>query len=233
MIQEKQEKAIRSSKPKQLIRDPRSEHDPHTADQRSSSVPEIRKSLAAKEEDSGPKVAEKGSRVAKTIGNSRLGIYAANNDEEIKPEPGSRNKYGRHHASSFHEDEANAKNDLLAVPNNIPAQSPSQNQLDVPNSKLNKGGKSGKHNSNQLLFTEGPLNTYQDFKNVFNAKHLGPKTNRRQAHQPAYLSSENLQGKDNEEKAIRSSSQSVKGASNIGNLHNPNSILQQNLKYEQ
>lgn len=28
---------------------------------------------------------------------------------------------------------------------------------------------------------DGPLNTYQDFKNVFNAKNVGSKTNRRHA----------------------------------------------------
>jgi len=44
---------------------------------------------------------------------------------------------------------------------------------------------------------------------VFNAKHLGPKSNRRQAHAPTYLSSDNL--RENEERSIRSSSHSIKG----------------------
>jgi len=50
----------------------------------------------------------------------------------------------------------------------------------VQKSKAEKKGKSSAAQTN--LFPDGPLNTYQDFKNVFNAKHLGPKTNRRQAH---------------------------------------------------
>ena len=53
------------------------------------------------------------------------------------------------------------------------------------------------------------MNTYQDFRNVFNIKHLGPKSNRRQAHAPTYLSSDNL--RENEERSIRSSSHSIKG----------------------
>ena len=59
----------------------------------------------------------------------------------------------------------------------------------------------------QSLLTDGPLNTYQDFKNVFNAKHLGPKTNRRQVNVPTYLSSDNL--REHEERSIPSSSHSL------------------------
>ena len=44
---------------------------------------------------------------------------------------------------------------------------------------------------------------------MFNTKHLGPKSNRRQAHAPTYLSSDNL--RENEERSIRSSSHSIKG----------------------
>ena len=115
-------------------------------------------------------------------------------------------------------------------------QSPSQNFLlplqgENSRSKIAGVGKQGNFSSQSQLFTEGPLNTYQDFKNVFNAKHLGPKTNRRQAHQPAFLSSEL---REPEDKSIRSSSHSIKGAPNIGNLRSdPNSILNQNAKYEQ
>lgn len=64
--------------------------------------------------------------------------------------------------------------------------------------------------SQAQLLTDGPLNTYQDFKNVFNAKHLGPKSNRRQAQAHAYLSSDNL--RDAEDRSIRSSSHSIKAS---------------------
>lgn len=71
------------------------------------------------------------------------------------------------------------------------------------------GSKPSNVSSHSQLLTDGPLNTYQDFRNVFNAKHLGSKSNRRQAHAPTYLSSDNL--RENEERSIRSSSHSIKG----------------------
>ena len=45
---------------------------------------------------------------------------------------------------------------------------------------------------------------------MFNAKQFGPKSNRRHANAPTYLSSDNLRD-NNEEKSIRSSSHSIKG----------------------
>ena len=76
-------------------------------------------------------------------------------------------------------------------------------------SQTKDGSKPTNTSSQSQLLTDGPLNTYQDFKNVFNAKHLGPKSNRRLANVPTYLSSDNLREK--EDKSIRSSSHSIKG----------------------
>ena len=77
-----------------------------------------------------------------------------------------------------------------------------------PNNRI--GSKPSNVSSHSQLLTDGPLNTYQDFRNVFNVKHLGPKSTRRQAHPPAFLSSDNL--RENEERSIRSSSHSIAGA---------------------
>ena len=47
------------------------------------------------------------------------------------------------------------------------------------NSSKNKMENKPNTGSQAEILTDGPLNTYQDFKNVFNAKKVGPKTNRR------------------------------------------------------
>jgi len=47
--------------------------------------------------------------------------------------------------------------------------------------KLLKNSRNNQNVSSQNSLTDGPLNTYAEFKKVFDAKSIGMKTNRRQA----------------------------------------------------
>lgn len=122
------------------------------------------------------------------------------NPGSVKPQ-----RHGRPHAGSF-----NGEDEEKVSPSNLMTPLVENSLANPTMSGQNRIGSKPPTNSSQSqLLTDGPLNTYQDFRNVFNAKHLGPKSNRRQAHAPTYLSSENL--KENEERSIRSSSHSIKG----------------------
>lgn len=78
----------------------------------------------------------------------------------------------RPHSSSQNEQDSPQKNSNLLPPSD----DGSVQQQAAPAQKISKLQK-----PSFITILDGPLNTYQDFKNVFNAKNVGSKTNRRHA----------------------------------------------------
>lgn len=91
---------------------------------------------------------------------------------------------GRQHASSVHNED---EGDVNLLP---PRGEGSQGRVgslvkgESQEPSLLKNSRNNGNVSSQKSFgTDGPLNTYAEFKNVFNAKGVGTKTHRRQAQQ--------------------------------------------------
>jgi hypothetical protein len=90
----------------------------------------------------------------------------------------------KQHASSVHEEDLPEGNSLMP-PNGAKARSRAGSLIkngDKADEKLLKNSRNNANiSSHNSLVENGPLSTYAEFKNVFNAKNIGGKSNRRQA----------------------------------------------------